>query len=340
MKKITTILIALVALVAAFAIPTTASASSVAPIISVESASVGSFEFNLSGTILEDVRMSYKGTNYKKCKWVKGGWNSGRGVDGQLYYFWDPVRAYICRSRKSPTGWIKVKGGKTGRKCGNPWKPKGKPKRVVKNVTLVRSFSKFKINVSATASAKVSGRCPSTDVSGEATATSNVSVVINMTMLIRAKGSSSALRVIVEQELKGQGIAEAKANLKLTCISAPPPPGEDVPPQISCVYPAHVFTGGNVMIWCEAFDPDGDAVSINVISDNASGHISGTIVNTPTTPVPRYDGAPCPTGITCSRSSFWGDMVGTARVTATVTANGKSSTSVGVFPVLDGNTGF
>lgn len=227
------LLMALFILVGALtgASPANATATSVAPIISVESASVGSFEFNLKGTVLEDVKMSYKGVNTKskKCHWVNGGWNSGHGIDGRLYWFWDSTRAYICPSKKSPTGWIKVKGGMTGRKCGNPWKPKGKPRGpIVKNVTLVKSFAKLKITVTATAAAKVVGTCPNNpSISGEATASGSVSAVINMTLLVRAKGNATQLRVIVQEELKGQGIAEAKANLKLNCGSPPPPTCEE-----------------------------------------------------------------------------------------------------------------
>lgn len=125
----------------------------------------------------------------------------------------------------------------------------------------------------------------------------------------------------------------------------PPPPGEDAPPQITCVFPAHVLAdGGSVQIWCEASDPDGDAVSINVISSDTYGHISGTIINSSTTPVPRYDGSPCPASVTCSRSTYWGDQITPTGVlttiVATATANGKSATSVGRFPIRSGNLGF
>lgn len=264
-----------------------ATTTQVAPIITVESASVGSFEFNLSGTVLEDVKMSYKGTNYKKCKWVKGGYNSGRGIDGRLYWFWDPVKAYICRSKKSPTGWIKMKGGKTGRKCGNPWK-QGKPKGpIVKNVTLIKSFTKFKITVSAVATAKVTGVCPNNPgISGEATASGNVSAVITMATLVKAKGSAARTRVEIQMELRGQGVANATTRLNLNCGSPPPPPCEETgtcppppnrPPVVS-IYnpPQHVCSGqlvgggtttpGQIVLVIFASDPDGDNLGTPTVS--------------------------------------------------------------------------
>lgn len=267
-----------------------ATATSVAPIISVESASVGSFEFNFKGTILEDVKMSYKGVNTKskKCHWVKGGWNSGHGIDGRLYWFWDSTPAYICPSKKSPTGWIKVKGGMTGRRCGNPWKPKGKPRGpIVKNVTMVKSFAKLKITVTATATAKVVGTCPNNpSINGEATASGNVSAVITMATLVKAKGNAANLRAEVQLNLKAQGVAEATAKLNLNCGTPPPPPCEETgtcppppnrPPVVS-IYnpPQHVCSGtltsggtttpGQIVLVIFASDPDGDNLGTPTVS--------------------------------------------------------------------------
>jgi len=119
------------------------------------------------------------------------------------------------------------------------------------------------------------------------------------------------------------------------CNSTPPPdcttdnscPSVDHAPQISCVYPAHVFQGGNDYIWCEASDPDGDALTVNIVGDSY-GHVSGVIPSDV-----RWDGTACPAVTSCYRATLWGDNVGTAHITATVTANGVSSTSVGDVPV-------
>lgn len=112
------------------------------------------------------------------------------------------------------------------------------------------------------------------------------------------------------------------------CVSPPP---TDHAPQISCVYPPHVYVNGSVYIWCEASDPDGDALSVNVVSNNTNGHIAGTIPSDV-----RWDASACPSGVHCYRTTYWGDVAGTnaANVTATVTANGKSGTSSGMFTVL------
>lgn len=107
-----------------------------------------------------------------------------------------------------------------------------------------------------------------------------------------------------------------------------PPPPVDHAPQISCVFPAHVFVGGNVYLWCEALDSDGDALSVNIIGDQYA-HVSGVIPSSV-----RWDGTACPTGTSCYRATLWGDQVGTSHVVATVTANGKSATSTGDVPIM------
>lgn len=107
-----------------------------------------------------------------------------------------------------------------------------------------------------------------------------------------------------------------------------PPVPEDHGPQITCVTPAHVYVGGNVYIWCEASDPDGDALSVNIVG-NSSGHISGIIPSNV-----RWDGTSCPASVSCYRATYWATSVGTGAISATVTAKGKIGNFVAYFPVL------
>lgn len=199
-----------------------AQTTSDSPVITVTASSVGSFKFSLHGMILEDVKLKGTKVHSARCHWVGKGYNSGRGVDGKLHYFLDH-HMYVCPNRHSPTGWVKVKGGMTGRNCGNPVAIK-RPKHVVKVVTLVKSFAKVHIVVKAMATASVTGSCPNSNISGSASSSGMVSTTINETTIVQAKGSAGAVKVIVSQSLKASGVASATANLHLTCPAPPPPP--------------------------------------------------------------------------------------------------------------------
>lgn len=107
-------------------------------------------------------------------------------------------------------------------------------------------------------------------------------------------------------------------------------PPVDHAPSVSIMgSPAHLYTGGNAAIWIEAFDPDGDAVSVNV-SASGAGTVAGLVeVNV------RWDGTACPSGKKCYRATAWaGDTPGTLTITATVSANGTPGQPATVsFPV-------
>ncbi len=112
------------------------------------------------------------------------------------------------------------------------------------------------------------------------------------------------------------------------CATPPTPNGG---PQITCVFPAHLYStqGSRYDIYCEGYDPDGDRVTITFTSTGA-GHISGAIGNTT-----RYDGSTCPADVACYRVTFWGSSLGMANVTATATSLGGEAHAVGQFPVYE-----
>jgi hypothetical protein len=200
--------------------------------INVAASSVGTFSFSLKGTILEDVRLPGTQSHSPKCHWASG-WNSGHGVDGNLYWFRD-THMWVCPNRHSPTGWAKAGGGMTGRNCGNPVKLHGRPPGPVVNVvTMLRSFSKLHIIAEAQASAEVFGRCPNTDIWGKASASGLVKVVIDQKMVVQAQGNSEHLRVLVQEALKGQGIVMAIAQLHLSC---------PIPPAVTVTTPGGTST--------------------------------------------------------------------------------------------------
>lgn len=128
-----------------------------------------------SGTkiILEDVNTAPAATNTHQCMWTVNGYNSGHTKAGKLYWFKDPKRAQICRNSHSPTGWVKVAGGISGRNCHNPYAPpKAKvPGPIVTQYVLVQKIPDSASTVQATLTmvreASVTASCTVTDSSGD-----------------------------------------------------------------------------------------------------------------------------------------------------------------------------
>ncbi len=237
------LIIGLIALTVAFALSvsaqganaTTTSTSSNQPyVVTGEEVNVSGIKYR--GTILQDVKM-HKGTKTKKCRWVNGGFNSGRSVNGELNWYHDPVRAKICRNSNSPTGWVKVAGGQTGRNCGNPFKPHGRPPGpVVKGpVVMVRNFHNVNMLARARASVNLSAEvvCPDGAVlkaqsSGEA----NSSIRINKRTLMRAQGNTNNIETQLRESVKAKAFARAKGNVNITCgVSVAPTVKFEEPPK-------------------------------------------------------------------------------------------------------------
>jgi hypothetical protein len=113
------------------------------------------------------------------------------------------------------------------------------------------------------------------------------------------------------------------------CNHNPPPPPPctvnpkecepvDHPPQITCVWPPHVYeNGGHQSIWCEASDPDGDTLTVTINGDSHAEVSSVIKVDT------VQGGAPCPSGVSCYRGTLWGKEAGITHLIAEVKANGK-----------------
>jgi hypothetical protein len=192
---------------------------------------------NYRGTILEDVKM-YNGINHKKCHWVNGGYNSGRSADGQLQWFHDPVAAKICRNANSPTGWVKVKGGQSGRNCGNPYKPQGNPPGPVVNgpVTTVGSFDKMNMHVVAKASVELNADVPCPDgakLTARSTGFALAKVKVTRQMMVSAQSNTNNLEVQLRDSAKAQAVAKAQGKIEATCgstqVEEPEPEPEEEP---------------------------------------------------------------------------------------------------------------
>lgn len=212
----------------------------------VESSSVSVGRIKFRGTILEDVNM-VAGTKEKRCRWVNGGFNSGRNADGSLNWFYDPVRAKVCKNPNSPTGWVKVAGGTTGRHCFNPFEFKGPPPKppLQGPVVMVRSFENLNLKTKAVANAQVKGTrtCPDGAViSGRASGRAASTVRINKQMLIKAKGDTEQLKILIKESILAKAKANAEAKLTLDCGAPvipeqPPvtPPEQEVTPAVNVV---------------------------------------------------------------------------------------------------------
>lgn len=201
-RKVT--IFAFMALVAVLAIPTMSNATT-------GNGGSGQAESRdeASATVLADVKIKGK-IDRRSCKWVKGGYNSGKDANGKLQYFYDGKRAKVCRNKKSPTGWVKVAGGLTGRNCGNPWRFT-KPKVVVKNVVMIRNW--IKVTASATAHVRVEGSC------GFAEASATASATVKARIRIEGRGAAETLAYA-----SARAQATAKASASLNCTTPPPPP--------------------------------------------------------------------------------------------------------------------
>jgi hypothetical protein len=179
-------------------------------------------------------------------------------------------------------------------------------------------------------SASVANDCKGPNYNSSQCQTTIIQITYQNTIQINANCSqvtvnfSNGDQTVTYYDNDGNVISQAICS---TVVTQPPPPQEHAP-QISCVFPPHIYVGGSQAMFCEASDSDGDALSVNVVGDSFAHAASTVTVDV------RWDGSGCPSGITCYRTTLWGDNVGWTHLTATVTANGASSTSVGDVQVV------
>lgn len=151
--------------------------------------------------------------NSPRCFWTKGSFiNSGHGVGG-LQYFRDPVPGKLCPNRYSPTGWVKVAGGTTGRKCYNPASVGQPPKPLLKGrIVLVQNFN-VQVHVRAFERYSVKASCGS--ASGEALAEAWITV----RQVVRTRG-----KIVGRFFGQIKARAWAKVRARLSCVPVQPPP--------------------------------------------------------------------------------------------------------------------
>jgi hypothetical protein len=174
--------------------------------------------------LLEDVHAKGK-VHMNDCHWTKGGFtNSGRDANGKIIYFHDKKRGYLCRDDKSPTGWVKMKGGTTGRKCKNPAKEHGKapgPMAHGKVEVLRTLHTNFQLN--SVAKAIVQKSC------GTATAEAEVHQNFNLYSWLRLKGNGRIRSILnLEDSASTSAISHVECN-ETTSTTTTTTPGTTPP---------------------------------------------------------------------------------------------------------------
>lgn len=156
-----------------------------------------------------------------RCHWTKGQWsNSFKSLNGKRVWYYESVRGFLCPSTKSPTGWVKIKGGKTGRRCYNPAKEGVAPGPVITGeVLMVRSFVSVRVRIDAHVTIRVVAIC------GWAQADAKSWVIIALRQYVRAKGNTDG-GLFAHLTVN----ATANASAGLTCVTTPPPPPPPPPP--------------------------------------------------------------------------------------------------------------
>jgi hypothetical protein len=196
------------------------------------------------------------------------------------------------------------------------------------------------ITVSATATASATVACPpdSTTATATASASGSGSGTASFTSSVSQADANA------QAQAAAQAIADANAKVNATANATAKATANCVPaqgPQISCIWPAHIYKGGSQKQWCETISSV--TPSLNITGGTPYAHISGVRTvnyrwdNTPT------NSSPCPAGVTCYEGNLWGDSVTPvgvfAHFTAQVTAGSKSASTTGDVPVYEDDFG-
>lgn len=162
-------------------------------------------------TFIQDEHISgYKSVKPASCVWESTFWNSGTAADGKKLWFKDH-NGEICRDSHSPTGWVKVAGGITGRDCGNEAKPFGPaPGPVTKEFEILPTLNE-QVKITATSTVEASEPCGS----AEASATS--SETVNLEAYLRGGSDQEG---VIDGGITATATAAAEA--QVTCVPVTP----------------------------------------------------------------------------------------------------------------------
>lgn len=267
-------------------------------------------------TFLADEHIKgYKDVKSSSCLTETTFWNSGRAADGKIFFFKDH-NGKICRDANSPTGWVKVSGGETGRDCGNIAKPFGSapgPVAPGKVEILANLNVEAKLEAKATASATAHCESPGGSASASASASSIATDRINLQAFSNETATQEDRAVISlagEANFKAQASAEASAQAECTTTTVEttiPPTTPPTTPPITTI-PAPTFEPVKTEIVNQGMEPvdensqvvicetvsggdSGDALAVNAnVVNEANGQAAGSISS------PAYNSA---TGYWC-----------------------------------------
>lgn len=178
-----------------------------------------------SVTFLADERIKgFKAIKPSTCVWESTFWNSGRSANGKTMYFKDH-NGQICRDANSPTGWVKVAGGITGRDCGNAAKPFGLvPGPIAPGK--IEMLTNLNVNAVVRAKATASATAKCENAAGSASASANASAYafedINLKAFLEESKSQQeqlSSQVVGEATFKAQVSAQASATAE--CSTTP-----------------------------------------------------------------------------------------------------------------------
>lgn len=193
----------------------------------------------------------------------------------------------------------------------------------------------------------VENDCKGPNTNSSQCQTSITNIIQQTTIQVNANCSkvtitnSDGLTLVEYKDNNGNVVTESYCST--TVIEQPPIcthdcfPHVDQGPQISCTSGAHsmMVPGSMVVLYCESSDPEGDAISVNIESEDRNVVTVSGIDNHYEY---LFDGkTPCPSGSVCTKANIWAHQLGLAGVTATATANGKEGTFTGWFPVVAGD---
>lgn len=220
-------LMSVLGLLASFALPSSAQADNPVKIENTSTQTIRIGKATFSGeefargeiTILSDMnlRAGVK-INRKNCITTKPGqiwWSGGWGMNGRAFEK-ETTPGTLCRSKKSKTGWVKVGGGKTGRKCFNEAKVGNVPPGLVAKgrIIWVSSFAEVKMHVKAHEKFKITAICG--EASGEATAE------IRLTLRVVMNSRGSVVKKFFAN-VKADAWVTAKGKLECVPVVTQPP---------------------------------------------------------------------------------------------------------------------
>ena len=220
-------------------------------------------------------------------------WSDGRNyyskVDTQ--HGWHPdYNMHLCRSKKSPTGWVKVGGGVSGIACFNVASPNHVPPlphvpQIKGPITETWSFSRFFAHLKASEGIKlhVVADCGPAHIDTKIWTKGIVEGSALQKVFLKSNGHISSFNAKLDTALVMSAKNSSKVMVLITCTLTPPPPPT---PTYSCDT-LHVTQGDNRSVTIDTFSTSesGGATFKNAVinwGDGTSGTFTSPVGQTHT----------------------------------------------------------